>query len=156
MLGVAAAAIVTQFSTFVYCIRVYINSLLDDGATTTVSSALPSRLESVRTVSARQAFKRIKRVFALQWRGMLIVILIIVDVAFFAIVFIKFDRSTGVTKMNLTKAEKWLACLVLSRGDKHQCLWLAKKLTVGEATAITVLILLSVSPLVKEKEKNIG
>jgi hypothetical protein len=125
---------------------VYINSLLDD-RTTTGSSALPSPLGSVRIVSARQAFKRIKRVFALQWRGILIVILIIADVAFFAIAFIKFDESTGVTKMNMRKAEKWLTCLVISNGDKHQCLSLAKKLTISEATAIAVLILLSVSSL---------
>ncbi|KAI9866508.1 MAG: hypothetical protein M1813_001059 [Trichoglossum hirsutum] len=128
MLGFAAAAIIIQFST-----------------TTTGSSALPSPLGSVRIVSARQAFKRIKRVFALQWRGILIVILIIADVAFFAIAFIKFDESTGVTKMNMRKAEKWLTCLVISNGDKHQCLSLAKKLTISEATAIAVLILLSMN-----------
>ncbi|KAH0544494.1 hypothetical protein FGG08_001392 [Glutinoglossum americanum] len=144
MLGFAAAAIIIQFITFVYCFRVYISSLFDHGARISGSS-LPSYSGSVRAVSARQAFKRVKKVLALQWRGMLAVILIITDVVFFAIVFLKFDKTTGVTKDNMNKADEWLACLVINKGDKNQCLSLVNKLTINEATVIAVLILLSMN-----------
>ncbi|KAI9770321.1 MAG: hypothetical protein M1840_003480 [Geoglossum simile] len=144
MLGFAAAAIIIQFSTFGYCIRVYISSLLDNESTTS-SSVLPSYSGSIRTLSARQAYKRIQRVVALQWRGMLIVILILADVIFFSIVFLRFDESTGVAGKNFDKAKPWLTCLTLTGGDKKRCLPLAEKLVVNEATVIAVLILLSMN-----------
>ena len=96
-------------------------------------------------MSAHQAYKRVRTVVALQWRGMLIVILILTDVILFSIVFLRFDESTGVTKQNLDKAQPWLTCLAFTGGDKKRCLPLVKKLIISEATVIAVLILLSVS-----------
>jgi len=76
---------------------------------------------------------------------MLIVILILTDVIFFAIVFLRFDESTGVSKKNFDRAQPWLTCLALSGGNKNRCLPLVEKLVVSEATVIAVLILLSAS-----------
>ncbi|KAI9784156.1 MAG: hypothetical protein M1839_002661 [Geoglossum umbratile] len=76
---------------------------------------------------------------------MLIVILILTDVVFFSIIFLRFDDATGVDKRTLDKAQPWLTCLALTGGDKNRCLPLVKKLVVGEVSVVAVLILLSMN-----------
>ena len=132
-------------SRFFYCVKVYITSLLD-GSTqgnTTNDTPLPYA-NSVRTVTPRQALRRIQRVIALQWRGIMVVIVIITDVIFFATVFLKFEDTTQLTPENTAKALKWLACILNNNGDKTMCLGVASKMVVPEATAIAVIYLLSV------------
>ena len=145
LLAVAGITVITQFATFGYCIKVYLASLVDD-STTTNTSGLGSYTNSVRgTITPRQAYRRVRRVIELQWRGIAIVLLIVADVVFFAIVFVFVDDlQTNVIK-NPTKALKWLECLVESHGDKNACLNYASTLVVNEATVMSVLILLSVS-----------
>lgn len=80
----------------------------------------------------------------LQWRGIAIVVLILADVIFFSIIFVYLDNTTQDSHKNLSKAEPWLFCLILNRGDKNKCLDMAAKLVVTEATVMAVLILMSV------------
>jgi hypothetical protein len=145
LLVFAAITVIIQFGTFGYCIKVYLASLADD-STTTNSSGLPSYTNSIRgTISPRQAYRRVRRVIELQWRGIAIVLLIIADVIFFAVVFVFMDDiETNVLK-DPTKSLKWLECLIESEGDKNLCLSSAGSLVVNEATVMAVLILLSVS-----------
>ena len=75
---------------------------------------------------------------------MLIIIIILVDVIFFATVFLKFDGTTEQTQTNLIHGFMWLQCMLQSEGDKNQCLDVANKLVVSEGTALGVLFLLSV------------
>jgi hypothetical protein len=82
-------------------------------------------------------------VIELQWRGIAIVLLIIADVIFFAIVFVFMDGTETSMVKDPTKAEKWLACLVATEGDKNKCLDLAEAFVVNEATVMSVLVLLS-------------
>lgn len=137
----AGATAIIQFSTFGYCIRVYLASLSDDSATTN-SSSLPSLRG---TVSPRQAYRRVRRVMELQWRGITIVLIILCDVVFFAVVFVFMDNSEAEVTKDPIKAEPWLACLVLSKGDKNKCLDLARSFVINEPTVMAVLVLLSVS-----------
>ncbi|KAI9813049.1 MAG: hypothetical protein M1827_004269 [Pycnora praestabilis] len=131
---------------FGYCIQVYLRSLMDDTTTTDDnSSGLPSYSGSVRTVSASQAYRRVRRVIELQWRGIAIVIIIIADVVFFSVVFVYLDNTTQESKSEVDKATPWLLCLVLNGGDKTKCLDLASKLVLNEATVMAVLILLSLN-----------
>jgi hypothetical protein len=145
LLAFAGITVVIQFATFGYCIKVYLASLADD-STTTNSSGLPSYTNSVRgTISPRQAYRRVRRVIELQWRGIAVVLLIIADVIFFAVVFVYMDDiETNMIKEPI-KAQDWLACLIKTKGDKNKCLTTAKDLVVSEATIMAVLILLSVS-----------
>ena len=141
----AAITVIIQFGTFGYCIKVYLASLADD-STTTNSSGLPSYTNSVRgTISPRQAYRRVRRVIELQWRGIAIVLLIIADVIFFAVVFVFMDDLESNILKNPLKAETWLACLIENKGLKDQCLQFAGTLRVNEATVTAVLVLLSVS-----------
>ena len=144
LLVFAGLTVIIQFVTFGYCIKVYFASLADD-SNTTESSGLPSYTNSVRTVSPRQAYRRVRRVLELQWRGIAIVVLIITDVIFFAVVFVYLDNNEAAVLTDESRAEPWLLCLLENNGNKNKCLDLAGVLVVNEATVMAVLILLSVS-----------
>ncbi|OJD09929.1 hypothetical protein AJ78_08853 [Emergomyces pasteurianus Ep9510] len=145
LMGIASAALVIQFVTLAYCIHVYIKSLLDNNPTTDNSSVLPSHPGSVRTVSARQAYRRVRRVIQLQWRGIAVVLTIIANVIFLTVIFLSLDNSARRTPELAKKSEPWIICLVLYKGDKKQCAHLATHLGPNEASIIAVLILLSLS-----------
>ncbi|KAI9884590.1 MAG: hypothetical protein M1823_003610 [Watsoniomyces obsoletus] len=109
------------------------------------SSALPSFNGSVRTATAAQAYRRVQRVVRLQWRGIAVVLLIVTDAVFFAIIFVYLDQSTQLSGRNLDKARPWLFCLVLNQGDKNQCMKEARQVVLGEPAIMAVLILLSMN-----------
>ena len=156
LLAFAAISTILQFATFGYCIKVYIKSHIDDGgtdSTTQASSGLPthsSRSGSVKTVTARQAYRRVKKVIRLQWRGTAIVLIIIINVVFLSIVFVQMDNTVTAARHNLDKAEPWLLCLVLNGGDKTPCLDKVKqaRLVANEGAVMAALILLSVSEII--------
>jgi 7 transmembrane receptor (Secretin family) len=145
LLAFAAAALIIQAITFGYCIHVYVKSLLDETPTTDVSSGLPSYSGSVRTRTARQAFRRVKKVIQLQWRGVMVVLIIIAEVIFFAVVFVSMDNNMMATESEPEKAKPWLKCLVTSKGNKNECLHLARELVEKEGTILAVLVCLAVS-----------
>ncbi|KAI9680956.1 MAG: hypothetical protein M1829_001036 [Trizodia sp. TS-e1964] len=145
VLTVAGATTIIQFTTLAYCVKVYLRSLLDDGIASTNNSAGPPSLAS-KTLTPRQAYRRMRKIIELQWRGILIVLVFIADVVLFSVVFLYMDNTTQVTE-NLTKAKPWLVCIVIAGGDKNQCLEPAKKLVVNQATLLAVLILLSINGL---------
>lgn len=153
LLAFAAISTILQFVTFGYCIKVYIKSLLNDGSTnsiTKVSSGLPthsSHSGSVKTVTAGQAYRRVKKVVSLQWRGTAIVLIIIINVVFLSIVFVQMDNTVTAALQDFGTAEPWLLCLVINVGDKTPCLNKVKQagLVENEGTVMAALVLLSVS-----------
>lgn len=144
LLVFAALTIVIQFATFGYCIKVYLASLADNNATTENSSGLPSYSNSIRTMTPRQAYRRVRRVIQLQWRGITIVLVIVCDVVFFAIVFVFQDNTLQNIKNDPTVAADWIKCLAFSGGDRDACLSYANGFVVSIATVGAVLILLAV------------
>lgn len=147
LLVFAGLTIIIQFATFGYCIKVYLASLADNNATTENSAGLPSYTNSIRTMTPRQAYRRVRRVIQLQWRGIAIVLIIVTDVVFFAVVFVFQDNTIENVKNHASVADPWIACLGLSGGDKDACLEYADDFVVNMATVGAVLILLAVSPL---------
>ncbi|RYP63103.1 hypothetical protein DL771_009445 [Monosporascus sp. 5C6A] len=136
--------LIIQFSTFGYCIKVYLASLADSSATTE-GSGMPSYTASVRTMTPRQAYRRVRRVIQLQWRGIVIVLIIMADVIFFAVVFVFQDNTVVAVKEDNTRALPWVTCLIRTQGDKEQCLDEAGALVIGVPTVIAVLILLAMN-----------
>lgn len=145
LLAVAGAAAVLQVATFGYCIRVYIKSLLSDDTTSDNSSGLPSYNGSLRTLTAKQAYRRVWRVIELQWRSIALVLVIIMDNVFFAIIFVSIDNSTQATLHDIRKAEPWLLCLIVNGGNKNACLDKTRGMAISETTVLAVLILLSMN-----------
>lgn len=144
-LGLTALALVLQTVTLAYCMYVYVKSLFEPAATsTTNSSGLPSYTgSSTRAATARQAYRRIRRVLKLQWRAVVQVTLIIGHVVFFCIVFVRLNASLKQTPENFKKAEHWVECLGATFGDADYCRKYAKSVGPNAATLLTVLILLS-------------
>lgn len=146
IMSFAVAALVLQVTTMAYCIHVYVRSLFDNSnnnSSTNNSSGLPSYNASVRTVTARQAYRRIRRVLQLQWRGVALVLIIIGNVFFFAIVFINLDNAVEPNATNMAIAEPWLYCLVILEGDKKACQSKASAIGPSKSTLLAVVILLS-------------
>lgn len=146
----AGITVIIQFSTFGYCIKVYLASLADS-STTTNSSGLPSYTNSIITVTPRQAYRRVQRVVSLQWRGIAIVLIIITDVIFFSIVFVLLDNDQSSVAEDPTQSQAWLVCLMANPTNKNECLEESSKMVLGIATVSAVLILLSVSTLCLSK-----
>ena len=152
ILAFAAISTILQFATFGYCIKVYIKSLFNDASTNSMtqgSSGLPthsSHSGSVKTVTAGQAYRRVKKVIGLQWRGTAIVLIIVINVVFLSIVFVQMDNTVTAAMQDFQKAEPWLLCLVINGGDKTPCLDKVKQagLVANEGTLMAALVLLSV------------
>ena len=147
ILTFAGVCAILQFATLGYCIRVYIRSLLNPDETSQNSSNLPSYHGSVKTVSARAAYRRVRKVIALQWRGIVIVLIIIADVVFFSVVFIKMDNATASAQDNLATEFAWVFCLFTSNGNKNKCLPLTAPFVMSERVVMAVLVMLSVCSL---------
>lgn len=147
LLAVAAVSIVLQLVTLVYCIKVYVASLLDESTeTTTTGVESVSRTQnsgSVKTLTARQTLRRIQKVLAMQWRGIALILLVLGDVVFLATIFLGFNAITERTPENSKKSQPWLICMATSAGDKNKCLPLAKDFVIPESTAFAMLFLLS-------------
>lgn len=146
LLVFAGATVIITFATFGYCIKVYLASLYDNSASSE-ASGLPSSGSSPRILSPRQAYRRVRRVIALQWRGIAIVLIIIADVIFFSVVFVFQDTIIQSVARDPQVAADWVQCLSESSGDKNKCLDKARSLVVNEATVSAVLFLLAVRQL---------
>ncbi|KAF4123965.1 7 transmembrane receptor (Secretin family) [Geosmithia morbida] len=146
LLVFAGATVVITFATFGYCIKVYLASLSDTSGSSEGSS-LPaySTTASHQNISPRQAYRRIRRVISLQWRGIAIVLIIITDVIFFSVVFVFQDNVMQSVTNDPTKAAEWSKCLIQYSGNKEKCLGEASSLVVNDATVTAVLFLLALN-----------
>lgn len=139
----AAAALLLQVSTMLYCTHIYLRALFDKSAPERDCLGVPCSTASVRTVTAKQAYRRIRRVLQLQWRGVALVFIIIANVIFFAVVFIDLDHAVAPTADNIQQATPWLICLARTGGDRESCRKLAAAMGPNESTLLAVVILLS-------------
>lgn len=148
LMGIAGIAGILQLMTFAYCMHVYLKNLwVDSPANSTSASGtgLPSYSGSIHTQTARAVYQRLKKVLWLQWRGILIVSIILVDVIFFAIVFVYLDGLQSSVPEDIDKVMPWLICLYKHPTDKNMCLDDAQAYLVNEPTVVAVLILLSLA-----------
>ncbi|KAH8675668.1 hypothetical protein BX600DRAFT_507888 [Xylariales sp. PMI_506] len=144
LLVFAGLTVIIQFATFGYCIKVYLASLADNAASTE-GSGLPTYSASIRTMTPRQAYRRVRRVIQLQWRGIVIVLIIICDVIFFSVVFVFLDNTVESIKTSPTKALPWITCLAENNGDKNACISDISSAVVPLPTVLAVLILLAMN-----------
>lgn len=138
----AGTALVLQLSTMAYCIRVYLKSLFSREPSA-ATDALPSYAASVRSINARQAYRRISKVFRLQWRGVAFVFIIIANALLYSIVFISLDATTKLTHEVVQMAFPWLLCLSFTKGDKEHCKDYAVDIGPDKDTLLAVLMFLS-------------
>jgi hypothetical protein len=138
----AGATVIITFATFGYCIKVYLAALGSDEDATGTSS-LPTHAQSVSTMTRGQAYRRVRRVISLQWRGIAIVLIIITDVIFFSIIYVFQDNVIQDVTHNPKIGEAWAKCLMGSSGNRDSCLDEASELVVPLSTITAVLVLLT-------------
>ncbi|KAF1836713.1 hypothetical protein BDW02DRAFT_214138 [Decorospora gaudefroyi] len=148
LLAIAGAATVIQIATFVYCIKVYLQNMFSDEKTETQSSAgLPSYTTSVRNRSARAVYRRVRKVLYLQWRGITIVVFILVDVIFFSVIFIWLNSVTSDAVDNIDELMPYLFCLAAHPTDPSPCFALGQAIAVDQSTVTAILMMLSIAGL---------
>jgi len=148
LMGIAGTAGILQLITFAYCMHVYLKNLwVDSPANSTAASGsgLPSYSGSLHKQTARAVYQRLKKVLWLQWRGIVIVTIILVDVVFFAIVFVYLDGLQSSVPHDLENVMPWLLCLVQNPTNKNKCLTEAQSYLINEKTVVAVLMLLSLA-----------
>ena len=117
----------------------------DDNTETQSSSGLPSYTTSVRTRSAKAVYRRVRKVVWLQWRGITIVVFILVDVIFFSVVFIYLNSVETHAADDLEEALPFITCLVTNPTQVDNCYELGQSLFVNQSTVVAILIMLSLA-----------
>jgi hypothetical protein len=148
ILGLSVAAVVIQILTFGYCIKVYLKNVFSDSPPASNGTGLPSyHSSSIRTASARAVYQRVKKVLWLQWRSITIVVFVLVDIIFFAIIWVRMDNSLQSAKDGeLEKFMPFLLCLFRNGADgRDQCYSLGQDAITTESTALAVLMLLALT-----------
>ena len=149
ILGFSALAAVLQFATLGYCIKVYLKHLWDPNTTSGASASMPSALpsmtgaSSVRTKSARATYRRVRKVIALQWRGVVVVMILLVSAVYFSVIFELFDNLQQLDIEDPSRTRDWVLCLVEHGGNKNDCLDVAYELAISEPAVLAVLFLLA-------------
>lgn len=117
----------------------------DEKTETHSSAGLPSYTGSVRTRSARVVYRRVRKVLWLQWRGITIVVFILVDVIFFSVVFIWLNSLQNHALDDLEELQPYLQCLIESPLNPEPCLQYGQELAINQSTVIAVLLMLSIA-----------
>lgn len=132
---------------FLYCGKVYLREVFhDDRVDSSVSAGLPSYQGStLRAPSARAVWQRVKRVLWLQCRSITMIIFLLVDIIFLAIVWVQLDNAILAAKQGkLEHFLPFLTCLAANAGVKNKCFQSGQEALVSEGIAIASLMLLSV------------
>ena len=129
---------------FGYCIYVYLKNLQSDEGEGTNSTGLPSYVGRSRKETTRAVYRRVSQVFRLQWRSNLVVVIILVDVIYFATVFLYLEERIAEASANPDILKDWLTCLVLSGGNADRCYAEASTITLPMSVISGLLITFSV------------
>jgi hypothetical protein len=161
LLFMAGAAGLLQLGTFIYCIHVYLKNLWTEqnGQRHNASSNTPGSMKkglpsyqsssnsSQRGNTARAVYQRLKKVLWLQWRGLFIVTIILVDVVYFAVIFVWLDGQQSTIVQDWDEVGPWIVCMVQDPSPKgrNECMPLIQPHLVSEGVLVSVLMLLSIA-----------
>lgn len=149
LIGFACAVALIQFATSCFCLFVYTrNLLMHEGQGTSVSggSGSASRSSGTPSIGKRLAWRRVRKVMLLQWRSIVLSVLVIVQGAYFGTIYVALtrvqadDQAEGRTE----EAERWSTCIVLNGGDKEKCLQHSHALGMSESVVVASLFMASV------------
>lgn len=153
LIGFACAGALIQFATSGFCLYVYTRNLLrhESQMTTTqtsVSGSTKTGLQSsgTPTIGKRLAWRRVRKVMLMQWRSIVLSILVIVQGAYFGTIYVALTRvqSDNQAEARTASAEQWSTCIVLNGGDKEKCLEYSHALGMDEGVVVASLFMASV------------
>lgn len=146
LIAFAGVAAVLQVTTTLFCLWVYLKDMgrgsgnRSSGArnSNVRNSGVPGETAVSTNGTAggeerRVAWKRVKRILKLQWRSVLLSVLVCIETIYFGIVFVLQNSSVG----GLSDAQRqgvatWAFCLVVNRGDKSKCPVVTRVLGLSE------------------------
>lgn len=141
LVGFAIAGFILQSVTTGYCILVYFRSLRHEKERSGQGSSNASESNE-----KFQAWQNVRYLFLLQWRNILVSVLVIIGSISFFIVFWNQDAKLGAIvndPHNIVPVKVWITCLTLSGGDKIECLQYVENFTVSRTIILASLILAS-------------
>ena len=158
LIALALLSAIIQFGTTAFCLVVYARTLFKHNSTGTVTtpkspnSTAPSAVSSQGKASAFGTtqdlpWKRAQKIILLQWRSILLSLVVICIAEYAGIVYVVMTR-TAQEDANPSKSDNilnWTDCLVYHNGNKDKCLHLAKPLRLGADQVAAALIMASVS-----------
>ena len=155
LIAFAGLAALIQFITTGFCLAVFLRSYFVQSTPSTIDdSGSSGRLDPTvekppASLGRRFAWGRVKKVMLLQWRSLLLSVLVTIEVIYFGVVCVAQTKtqqqSDAPERVNQNK--DWTACLVLSGGDKNQCMHLAKPLRLPEGAVVGTQFMSAVSAL---------
>ncbi|EON67806.1 hypothetical protein W97_07061 [Coniosporium apollinis CBS 100218] len=150
----AGLSLVLQLITAVYCVYIFVRSQRREKArmrggissqthrtAQEGGSQLRSGFERVRHSSVE--WRKIRRLFLLQWRGIAISTLVVIQTVYFATTFINQDSKLDIGRtsaQDMLNFQAWGTCLVFAGGNKNACLSLAEKITGGPHIVISSVV----------------
>ncbi|KAK5169504.1 uncharacterized protein LTR77_005480 [Saxophila tyrrhenica] len=162
----AAAGAIIQFATTGFCLAIYLKSFFKQdpqsfSSTTGASMASgPSAAgnangngqtkHSARKMAKRLAWRRVRKVMQMQWRSIALSLFVILQTCYFGSIYVaQVQNSKANAKPEHSEQVfQWISCLVQSGGDKDRCIYLAKSLSLPEASVITNFFLVSIIGIV--------
>lgn len=142
LLGVSIASLLLQFATIAYCVvrtvRPWFHycKLRWQGRT-------PSADEE-RLISALHTASKVRKIVQMQWRAILITVLILGYVCYLAAVLMRLHEFHDYPESDRLA---WFKCLASPKGGMYPCLSLARNLGPSEPELFAVLFMLQVSLL---------
>jgi hypothetical protein len=94
------------------------------------------------------AWRQVRGLLLTQWRGIAVSILIMTEMAFFAVVFITQDQKTAGSAERtdqISAAQQWSTCLALTEGDRDMCRPFTKQIVLPQSVVLAALILLALT-----------
>ncbi|KAK3712962.1 hypothetical protein LTR37_008847 [Vermiconidia calcicola] len=154
LLAFACLAAVIQFITTGFCLFIYARNLLgystpgSSGIAASTGSSTPavaSTDSKAGDIGKRLAWRRVSKVMLMQWRSIVLSLLVILESVYFGTVYAAQVNSAkeAAKPEHTAQTEAWSLCLILNGGDKNQCLSLAQQLRLEESVVIASLFMAS-------------
>lgn len=157
----SAIAGLLQLSTTTYCLWIYVRSFRETTSQqsnteptteTSVDEVMKKKVQDSQTVSGmykkKHGWRRVKKVLMLQWRSIVLSMLVVASAIYFGAVYVVLSKTTQLQVTGANDAPAvldWATCVVVNQGDKNACLDLAARFGVTEGGATAAFLLLAVS-----------
>ncbi|TKA78813.1 hypothetical protein B0A55_02235 [Friedmanniomyces simplex] len=159
LLAFACLAALIQFLTTGFCLWLYLRHFLhlsssssgdsadSNGPETNVAALMPDAQHKPRRASIwlgkKLAWRRVRKVLSLQWRSIVLSLFVITEIIYFGVVFVAETRAARAnnTPAKTAKIEAWAACLVLSGGNKTECLQYASAFGLSEGLVLATFFM---------------
>lgn len=142
LLAFAILSLILQAITMLYCLAVVIRPFLDYHRRRWYGYG-PSD-DAAREINMQRTASRARKILQMQWRAIVITVLILVYVVYLASVLM---RMRHLDEYPRGARRKWFECLARTNGDKEKCLPLASDLGPTEPELLAILYMLILSGL---------